>query len=450
VITDIISRLFPASPLPAGSLPEVKFMKRNWSIAAGALALLVLASCSQDRTTGPAGQQAFQRYVAIGTSLSMGVQSDGVVYFSQQHDWTALLAHQAFASFSQPLVAPPGCFSPLIAPLQLNRRLSGISASANQMTSVPDTTCASFGTVTLPANDVAIDGANTYDALFVSPETASVEGVKRRRQYRLVLPPKTTQVTAMMQQKPTLVSVELGANEALGAASGIIFPKAGYRGAAAQGTVVPNAVWQPVYDQLIDSVKKTGAKVLLVGVPKTTGFVSLRTGDELYQDRAAFQNFGVIISADCQGNTNSIFVPIKVTSAVGAAQATGQPQTLSCSDQPGAQDNILTPADIQALNGLIDGMNSHIQSVAQQNGWAYVDLVPVWAQWVQRRAPFSVVALFGSCAPYGQYTSLDGVHPTTPGYQEMANAAADALNATYGFAIPTNPVPVLTPAQQCP
>ena len=168
-------------------------MKRNWSFAAGALALLVLASCSQDRTTGPAGQQAFQRYVAIGTSLSMGVQSDGVVYFSQQHDWTALLAHQAFASFSQPLVAPPGCFSPLIAPLQLNRRLSGISASANQTTSVPDTTCASFGTVTLPANDVAIDGANTYDALFVSPETASVEGVKRRRQYRLVLPPKTTQ-----------------------------------------------------------------------------------------------------------------------------------------------------------------------------------------------------------------------------------------------------------------
>ena len=97
-------------------------MKRNWSFSAGAAALVVLAACSQDRTTGPAGQAAFQRYVAIGTSLSMGVQSDGVVYFSQQHDWTALLAHQAFApSYRQPLVAPPGCFSPLIAPLQFNR-----------------------------------------------------------------------------------------------------------------------------------------------------------------------------------------------------------------------------------------------------------------------------------------------------------------------------------------
>ncbi|HEX9608456.1 MAG TPA: hypothetical protein VF962_14610, partial [Gemmatimonadaceae bacterium] len=157
-------------------------MKRNWSISAGAVALVVLAACSDDRTTGPAGQGAFAHYVAIGTSLSMGVQSDGVVYFSQQQDWTRLLTHQAFAQYTQPLVAPPGCFSPLIAPLQLSRRLSGISAAANQTTSIPDTACTSFGSVTLPTNDVAISGANTYDALYVTPETASVEGVKRRRQ----------------------------------------------------------------------------------------------------------------------------------------------------------------------------------------------------------------------------------------------------------------------------
>jgi len=183
-------------------------MKRNWSLSAGAVALVVLAACSDDRTTGPAGQDAFARYVAIGTSLSMGVQSDGVVYFSQQQDWTKLLTHQAFAQYTQPLVAPPGCFSPLIAPLQLSRRLSGISAAASQTTSIADTACTSFGAVTLPANDVAIDGANTYDALYVTPETASVEGVKRRRQYRLVLPPKNSQVTAMMQQKLAALGVD--------------------------------------------------------------------------------------------------------------------------------------------------------------------------------------------------------------------------------------------------
>lgn len=425
-------------------------MKRRLSLSVAVLALIAFGACSDDRATGPPGQSAFAHYIAIGTSLSMGVQSDGVVYFSQQQDWTKLLAHQARGLYSQPLIQPPGCFSPLIAPLSLGRRLSGISAGASQAASVPDTMCAPFGTDTLPTNDLAIDGADTYDALYVSPETASVEGVKRRRQYRLVLPPKTTQVTAMIRQKPTLVSVELGANEALGAASGLLLSKAGYRGAAAQGTIVPNAVWQPVYDLLIDSVKKTGAKVLLVGVPKSDGFVSLRTGDELFQDRVAFQNLGVIIGADCEGSTNMILVPIKVVTAVSTAQATGQAQTLSCSDTPGIEDNILTPADVQTLDALIDGMNNHIKSLAQANGWAYLDLAPMWAQWVIRRSPFSVDALFNCSSPYGQYVSLDGVHPNVQGYQEMANAAANALNAAYDFAIPTNPQPVQTGAQLCP
>jgi lysophospholipase L1-like esterase len=425
-------------------------MKRYLSLSAGALALVVLAGCNDDRTTGPAGQAAFTRYVAMGTSLSMGVQSDGVVYFSQQADWTKLLAHQAFASYSQPLIGAPGCFSPLIAPLRLSRRLSGISAATSQTTSIPDTACVPLGTYTLPTNDVGIDGANTYDALYVTPETASVEGVKRRRQYRLVLPPRKSQVTAMMQQNPTLVSVELGANEALGAATGLLVPRAAYRGAASVGTFVPNAVWQPVYDALIDSVKKTGAKVLLVGVPKTTGFVSIRTGDELYQDRAAFQNFGVIINADCQGSPNVIFVPIKVLNAIGAAQATGTPQTLSCTDSPGSQDNILTPADVQLIDGVIDGMNSHISAVAQENGWAYMDMSAVWTQWVASRGAFSVDKLLSCVRPYGQYVSLDGVHPNAQGYQAMANAAADALNTRYDFAIPPNPQAELTAAQVCP
>lgn len=425
-------------------------MKGCLSLSAGALVLVVFAGCKNDNSTGPAGQAAFTRYVAIGTSLSMGVQSDGVVYFSQQQDWTKLLAHQAFAQFTQPLIAPPGCHSPLIAPLQLSRRLSGISAAANPAASIPDTTCAPLGTYTLPTNDVAIDGATTYDALYVTPETTSVETVKRRRQYRLVLPPKKSQVTAMMQQNPTLVSVELGGNEVLQVVSGLLFPRAGYRGAAAQGTYVPNAIWQPVYDNLIDSVKKTGAKVILAGVPNTNGFVSLRTGDELYQDRAAFQSFGVIVSANCQGSPNVIFTPSKILGLVGAAQATGTAQTLSCTDTPGAQDNVLTPANLQTVDGVLTGMNNHIRSVAQTNGWAFMDMSAVWAQWVTRRGPFSVAKMLSCVRPFGQYVSLDGIHPNVQGYQEMANAAALAINDAYTFAIPENPVTVLTPAQVCP
>ena len=119
----------------------------------------------------------------------------------------------------------------------VGRRLSGISATANPATSIPDTTCAPFGTYALPRNDVGIDGANSYDALRITPESAFVETVKRRRQYRAVLPPGKSQVTAMMMQNPTLVSVELGANEVLGVTTGLVAQAAQYR--------PPQLLWSP-------------------------------------------------------------------------------------------------------------------------------------------------------------------------------------------------------------
>jgi lysophospholipase L1-like esterase len=294
---------------------------------------------------------------------------------------------------------------------------------------------------------VGIDGANSYDALRVTPETAAVDGLKRRRQYRAVLPPGKTQVTAMLMQNPTLVTVELGANEVLGVTSGLVLPAARYRTAF---TLVPNAVWQPVYAEVLDSVKKTGAKVLLVGVPNTSSIVSFRTGDELWADRAEFASFGVVVNADCQSNPNIIFVPIKVATAVGTARATGTAFNLSCTDTPGTQDNILTPADVATVTAVVAGMNSYIQSQATANGWAFLDLNGLLASKViPSRGTYSVVKQLGCNTPYGQYVSLDGVHPNVVGYQEFANAAADALNATYGFEIPTNPQAPLTYVQLC-
>jgi hypothetical protein len=57
--------------------------------------------------------------------------------------------------------------------------------------------------------------------------------------------------------------------------------------------------------------------------------------------------------------------------------------------------------------------------------------------------------MFTCVLPYGQYVSLDGVHPNAQGYQEMANAAANALNSAYGFAIPSNVQPVIPATSIC-
>jgi lysophospholipase L1-like esterase len=425
-------------------------MKRNWSLSAGAVAVVVLAACSEDRTTGPAGQDAFQRYVSIGTSVSMGVQSDGVYYASQQHAWPALLAHQAFATkFTTPLIQGPGCYSPLIAPLQFQRRLSGAQYPA---INAQDQVCALLGTIILPTNNVAIDGATTYAALRVTPETTAVaptnvESDQRKRLYKAVLLPLKSQVTEMMMQNPTLVSVELGANEVLRTVTGgILVPAAAYRQPDGTFTYYPITLWQPQYDAIVDSVAKTGAKALLVSVPLIPSLVGVYPGDDFYQQAAAFQQFGIIVNADCQGNTNLIYAFGKVFTALGSPK----PYNFSCTNNPAAADFILTPADTAFVDNLIRQMNDHISAQAASHSWAYLDLNTALASFVSVKSHFSLSAFLSCTRPFGQYISLDGIHPTADGQQEIANAAADALNSAYNFAIPKNPIPVLTPAQLCP
>ena len=425
-------------------------MKRSWLLISGTITLAVMAACESDSAnmTGPVGQDAFARFVSIGTSVTMGVQSDGVVYSTQQTSWPALLAHQAFAtSFTQPLIQGPGCYSPLIAPLQFTRRLSG-AVYPNILPS--DQVCTLFPGITLPTNNVALDGARAYEALRLTPDSLVINGVdtdQRRRLYKAALAPGKTQVTSMMAQKPTLVSVEIGANEVLRAVTGgILIPAARYRQPDGTFTYFPITVWQPEYDAIIDSVAKTGAKAMLMSVPLITSLISVRPGDDFYQDRAALQSFGIIVSPDCAGNQNQIYVFGKLLTLLAATK----PVTMTCADNPASADFILTPSDTATLNTLIRSMNGHIQSLALSHGYAYLDVNGPLAGAVATRPALSVVKFLTCTRPFGQYISLDGVHPTADGSQVIANAAADALNSTYGFAIPKNIQPVLTAAQICP
>ncbi len=421
-------------------------MKRNWFLSAGTIGLLLSAAACDDssKVSGPKGQEAFQRYVSIGTSVTMGVQSDGVYYATQQVAYPALLAHMAFApKFTTPLIQGPGCYSPLIAPLQFTRRLSG---AAYPNINAQDQVCTLYPNITLPANNVAIDGATTYAALRVTPDTVAaapltVEPDQRKRLYKAVLAPGKSQVTAMMAQNPTLVSVELGANEVLrSVTSGILIPAAGYRQPDNSFTYYPITLWQPEYDKVIDSVAKTGAKGLLVAVPLIPSLVGVYPGDDFYKDAATFQQFGIIVNADCQGNTNLIYAFAKVLTALGSPK----PYNFSCTDNPAAADFILTPADTAQIDTEIRAMNTHIQSLASQHSWAYLDLNASLAKFVAAKGTFRLSAFLSCTRPFGQYVTLDGVHPSVDGQQEIANSAADALNSTYGFEIPKN---IVTPIQ---
>ena len=407
---------------------------------AGALAALIAFAGACERSdahvTAPKGAEAFARYVAIGTGLSAGAQSGGVVYESQLQAWPALLARAAGAGFTTPLLRTPGCSPPLIAPLQLARLLSGASATAG------DSSCAGrLDTLTPPLNSLALPGATAWSALNLTPRGVAAAPAKYdvldRSRYPLVLGATQSQVTAMLIERPTLVSVELGLGEVLGAAtSGLVVTTASYTQAAAF-TFVPVAIFAPVYAAIADSVKRSGARAVLLAVPRASRLYALRAGAELWAERAALATFGVTVAADCNASPNFVFTAALVPALAARAQAMLAPQPLSCADVSGAADHVLTPADVLTLDTAVDQMNQQIRALAEQNGWAFADVDAVFAGFVSAsaRPPYRASDELTSVRPYGPYLSLDGIHPSVAGQLAIASAVARALDARYGFAI---------------
>lgn len=373
------------------------------------------------------GEGIFQRYVAIGTSISMGVQGDGVYAASQQTSWPAQLARLAHRELSLPLIQAPGCSAPLMAPLGTGKRTSGEGAG---LTFLLRQCMPNEAGVVLPAGNVAIDGARTGQALTATPENPDPG---HATQYPRVLAPGQSQVTAMESQNPKIVSVELGGNDILGASHGIYAPGV---------NIVPVSVWEPQYRQVVARVDAAAKHAVLVGlVNDVRSFPAFRTGAEFWTARATFAPFNVAVSTDCEGNANLMFVPVIVPTAAGtgafyASNGLGQ-YTLSCTDIPGTEDYILDVAGTAATNAQLAAMNAVIRNEAETRGFAYFPLGALYEGVVTKPA-FNAIAIMTTSQPYGPYISLDGIHPSAEGARVIADAAAVALNSTYHLSIPTS------------
>ena len=134
---------------------------------------------------------AFQRYVSIGTSISMGWQSDGAIAADQYNSWPGQLSRLAGIPMTQPYIDGTGCRSPLVAPLASGKRLSGEAAGAPS----GSLSCAALQPgIDLPTRNVAVSGATTWDALNQTPQTITDPfGAKL---YAHILAAGQTQVTA--------------------------------------------------------------------------------------------------------------------------------------------------------------------------------------------------------------------------------------------------------------
>jgi GDSL-like lipase/acylhydrolase family protein len=419
-------------------------------LAVAAAAVLALGACVGDGgelatlQTPANGGALFQRYIALGNSITAGYQSGGIVDSLQRNSYANLLAQRASAPFDQPLIQGAGCPAPFTAPL----------------TPAPQNPTASCVRVDAggPTSNVAVPGVRIAD-LFITPSNPADAF---QRFYGLLTGGKS-EVQAMLDYHPSFVSVWIGNNDALTAATGGIL---GPLTAGADSNLTRLSAFSASADQLGAAMKNSGTQgAVMIGVVfADSASPLLQPGAFFFLARDAAGNFnGKPVNANCSpvnalGQPN----PLAANLVSFAILSSAVPQ-IDCSGTLAGGAYVLDATERAVLDQRIKDYNAKLKSIADANGWLYVNpmdiLRPELARTTSGRfnqvrkcqllatattaAQFQT-AVLNSCpvtgataAPnfFGALISYDGVHPSNAAHLLVARALATAINAKYGTSI---------------
>src|SRR5712691_2657405 len=225
-------------------------------IGAAALGtLLAVAACHQDELfrpypNGPLDPM-FARYVSMGNSITAGFQSAGINDSTQLQAYPVLLARQMQTPFFVPLMARPGC----PPPIDTLFRASGVPHRVGGGTA---TTCALRASQAVPPpylNNVAVPGAAVLDLITnLGPGTGS-------NALTTFFLGGLTQIQAMQRADPTFVTVWIGNNDVLGAATS----------GGDTTKITDTTTFKTEYGQILDSLDRTQVRGgVLIGVANVT------------------------------------------------------------------------------------------------------------------------------------------------------------------------------------
>ncbi len=429
--------------------------------AAAALATLALGACVGDEQSianvqNPAnGGVLFQRYVALGNSITAGFQSNGILDSTEVRSYPNLLATRASISrFGQPRLAGTGCPQPFTAPLTPS--------------TVTGTSCARVDSAAYTQN-LAVPGVRIAD-LFVTPSNPTNAF---QRLYGLLTGGKS-EVQAMIDAQPTFVSVWIGNNDALSAALGGTLGPA--TAASADSNLTPLAAFQTSLNNLTTAIKQSGAQgALLIGVvDAVTAAPLIQPGAYFFLARDAAGKFnGKPVNNNCSpvtalGTPNPLaanLVSFQIVSDANFPEINCDPAAYPVGD-PRRGTYLLDTSEQVVVRTRIAAYNTAIKAAADANGWAYVDpnavLGPLLVaknaagQYQNVRkcqdlltattAAAFQAAVLNSCpvtgptaAPnfFGSLITFDGVHPSSAAHVILSQEFAKAINAKYATQLTT-------------
>jgi lysophospholipase L1-like esterase len=411
-------------------------------LSAAALGLVLAASaCDNEKVNRPFANvpidPLFERYVSMGNSITAGFQSAGINDSTQSQSYAVLLARAMHSPFFVPLLKKPGC-PPPFTNVFTQARLSGGTS----------TTCALRVVPTQPPpyiSNTAVPGAEVID-IYNNLDTAS-----NANTLTTFILGGMTQAQMLERAEPTFVSVWIGNNDVLGAAT-----SSPNGGDSTKITSVAN--FQARYSAMLDTVAAARPRgVVLLGVANVTAIPYFSRGSTYWAIKnglvpgAAFPPT-FTVSANCApavaaGRGDSVLVPFPYGAALLAAASppTLQARNLDCADTVAA---VVVPSELVKLAGAVTAYNAYISAQATARGWAYLDPNVKFAALATDTAQVRPFPYFpqGNAGdtvavrrPFGRAFSLDAVHPSASAHRLLADTLRQVINAKYGTVIP--PIP---------
>jgi hypothetical protein len=387
-------------------------MNRILRILGIGLATLALAGCSKhDVINAPAvsgGSADFSVVAAIGTSVSAGYESGGLVVHHQQKAFPYAFAKQVGAAFAIPSVTADG-LPPL---LQIVSLVGPVINNVGRTPGAPDNT-----TWPAPYNNMAVPGAVlndvTNDSRYGNLSTAFPFIARPPLQLGSIL-----DQVAMLA--PTFVTFEMGANEVLGPAS---------QGSGAP--IIDAATFGLLLGATLDSLEALmpNAKVAIFTVPDITSLPYFTTISPRLDPSGTCRVLG---PGPAPLTDNDL-----VLLTAGPLLATGHGIPGPCGGLGDAlpATMVLPAASVASIQTAVDGYNAAIRGAATARGYALVDLNGLLRQAAGAGFTFQGQT-YTSAFVTGGLISLDGIHPTDLAHGIICNALIDAVSAAFGSRVP--------------
>ncbi len=410
-------------------------------IGAAALGILLgVAACHQDELFRPYPNgpldPLFTRYVSMGNSITAGWQSGGINDSTQLQAYPVLLARQMQTTFFAPLMARPGCPPPF----------TNIYAQTRVPPAVPNN-CALRKVQAVPPpyiNNVGVPGAEVLDGITNFGPGTNANGLTT------FFLGGYTQTQMMMKVDPTFVTVWLGNNDVLGAATSMT-------NAGDSTRITDTLTFASQYRAVLDSIGRTGTRGgVLIGVANVTLIPYFSKGSKFFKVKAGTDSIAgpdsasrrfpanFLVAPSCAPpHGDSVLVPFPSGAAVLAFARTNPsiPVGVNCDSVVHIQ-----PPELVKLTTTVLAYNRVISGEAAARGYAYFDpntlftalpagSIPTFPNVISTTAAFPAAIT----TPFGAFFSLDGVHPSATSHKLVANALIGFINTQYGSHLPAIP-----------